>query len=188
MEEPRLDYGLERLYKKLPFLWSEYNFHVKYITRDYGMYHRGFIIGLENDRCKLVFEKETNSQAEPISEYVGTKRSSFAPPNYSYFVAEGWYSLTGLLYWLSGVPYESDNNVDKELENVSQYLRVHIDKLLGLFVPPDEFDSKLERLRAQHKENHIIVEKIREKRARLHALGQDSSLEAAIASLRGDKR
>jgi hypothetical protein len=152
------------------------------------MYHRGFIIGLENEMCKLVFEKETDSRIEPISAFVGTKRSSFAPPDYSYFGADGWYSLTGLLFWLSGVPYESESNVDKDLENVSQYLRAHIDKLLDLFVHPDEFNSKLELLRNQHKENPINVDKIREERARLQALGQDSSLEAAITSLRGGKR
>jgi hypothetical protein len=46
----------------------------------------------------------------------------------------------------------------------------------------------LERLRNQNKENRIAVDMIRKERARLQALGQDSSLEAAIASLRGGKR
>jgi len=61
------DYGrdllrpeLRRIFKQLPFLWEDYNFHVKYLTRDHGMYHRGFLIGLENNSCKLVFEKESN--------------------------------------------------------------------------------------------------------------------------------
>lgn len=79
MSEARLDYELERLYKTLPFLWKDYDFHVKYFTRDYGMYYKGFIIGLENDICKLVFEKETNSQVEPIREYVGKKAHYLHP-------------------------------------------------------------------------------------------------------------
>ena len=63
-----------------------------------------------------------------------------------------------------------------------------MDKVIDLFRFPNEFDSKLEYYRNLHKENQITVEKIREERARLHALGQDSSLEVAIASLRGGKK
>jgi hypothetical protein len=188
MNEDRIDNELERLYKKLPFLWESYGFDVKYFTRDYGMYYKGFIVGLENDVCKLVFEKETNSSVEPITEYIGTKRSIFAPPNFSYFAKDGWYSLTGLIYWITGIQCERDKNVDQDLENVSQYLKLHIDALLDLFKDPDEFDKKLEYLRNLNKGNQITVEKIREERARLHALGKDSSVEAAIASLRGGNR
>ena len=188
MEEPRLDNELERLHKKLPFLWKNYGFHVKYFTRDYGMYYRGFVIGLENDVCKLVFEKETNSQVEPIRNYVGTRSALFVPPDYSYFAEYGWYSLTGLIFWLSGIQYEVDKDVDRDLENLSQYLKLHMNVLISLFMYPDEFDKKLEYLRNLNKGNQITVEKIREERSRLQALGQDSSLEAAIASLRGGKK
>jgi hypothetical protein len=188
MEENRLDNELERIYKKLPFLWENYNFQVKYFTRDYGMYNRGFIIGLENDVCKLVFEKETDSSFESITEYIGTKHSQFATPNYSYFPKYGWYTLTGLIYWLSGVECERDQNTDQDLDNVSQYLKLHMDKVLDLFKSSDDFDKKLEYYRNLHKDDQISVEKIRAERARLQALGQDWSLEAAIASLRGGKK
>jgi hypothetical protein len=188
MEEPRLDNELERLYKKLPFLWEDYRFHVKYFTRDYGMYNRGFIIGLENDVCKLVFEKETNSQVEPVRDYVGTQSALFIPQNHSFFSKYGWYSLTGMIFWLSGVQYETVKDVDKDLENLSQYLKLHIDGLINLFKYPDEFEKELERLRNLRKGNQITVEKIREERARLQALGQDSSLEAAIKNLRGGNK
>ena len=70
------------------------------------MYHRGFLIGLENKICKLVFEKESNSPVEPIIDRVGTKFALFTPPNYSYYAKYGWYSLTGLIYWLSGIEFE----------------------------------------------------------------------------------
>ena len=187
MEESRLDNEIARLYIKLPFLWKDYGFRVRYFTRDYGMYNRGFIIGLENDVCKLVFEKETNSQVEPIRDYVGAKFASFTPPDYSYFAEYGWYSLTGLSFWLSGVQFESDRDVDKALENLSQYLQLHMGKLLDLFKNPQEFDGKLEHYKNLYKDKQITVQKIREERARLQALGKDSSLEAAIVSLRGGK-
>jgi len=188
MREDRLDSEFERIYKKFPFLWKNYNFHVKYFTRDYGIYSRGFVLGLGNDVCKLIFEKETNSSAEPIRDYVGKKSALFTPPNYSYFAEYGWYSLNGLTYWLSGVEYESDKDVDKDLENLSQYLKLHIDKLLDLFKSPVEFDQRLDYYRNLYKDDQITVEKIRAERTRLKALGQDWSLEAAIASLRGGKK
>lgn len=187
MKESKLDNELERIYKKFPFLWENYNYHVKYFTRDYGMYYKGFIIGLENDVCKLVFEKETNSSVEPIAEYVGTNHSLFTPPSYSYLTKYGWYPLTGLIYWLTGTQCESDNDVDKDLELTSQCLKLYIDQIHELFSSPDELDSRLEYYRNLYKGNQITVEKIREERAKLQALGMDSSLEAAITSLRGGK-
>lgn len=188
MDKPKLDSVITRLYKNLPFLWEEYDFHIKYLTRDYGMYYQGFIIGLENNICKLVFEKETNSSVEPIRKRIGKKAALFTPPNLSYFAEYGWYHLKGLTYWLSGIEYETVKDVDKDLESFSQYLKLHIDKVLDLFRFPDDFDRKLEYYRNLHKEDQITVEKIREERARLKALGQDWSLEAAIASLRGGKK
>jgi hypothetical protein len=185
MAENRLDNELKRLYEKLPFLWEDYGFHVKYFTRDYGIYYRGFLVGLGNNVCNLVFEKETNSQSEPIRSYIGKKSAWFAPPNYSHFAQYGWYPLSGLIYWLSGVEYESDRNVDQALDNLSQYIKPHMEKVIDLFKFPKEFDKKLEYYRNSFKENQITVEKIRAERARLQALGQDSSLEAAMASLQG---
>jgi len=188
MEKVRLDDELERIYKKFHFLWENYIFHVGYLTRDFGFYGSGFIIGLENDVCKLVFEKESNSSAEPIRDYVGTNSALFTPPDYSYFAEYGWYSLTGLIFWLSGIEYEYDKDVDKDTENISQYLKLYIDNLLELFSFPDEFDKKMEYYRNLYKGKQITVDKIREERTRLHALGADSSLEAAIASLRGGRK
>ena len=188
MEEPKLDSEIKRIHLHLPLLWETYNYHLAFFTRDFGIYGKGFVIGLENDICKLVFEKESNSRVEPIIDRVGTKSALFTPPDYSYFAKYGWYSLTGLIYWLSGIEYESIKDVDKDLENLSQYLKLHIDKVLDLFKFPDEFDRKLEYYRNSYKENQITVEKIREERARLQELGKDSSLEAAITSLRGGRK
>ncbi|MEO8327490.1 MAG: hypothetical protein ABI618_16685 [Nitrospirota bacterium] len=188
MEESRLDNELKRIQEGFPFLWESYNFHITFFTRDYGVYYRGFIIGLENNTCKLVFTKETNSSVEPIAEYIGKKTASFKLDQSDYSLQDGWYSLTGLMFWLTGIEYEYDKNVDQDLQNVSQYLNPQMDKVIELFQFPDEFDRKLEHYRALHKGKQITVEKIREERARLQALGQDSSLEAAITSLRGDKK
>ena len=187
MIEARLDNEIERIYKKFSFLWKDHNFHIKYFTTDCGVSYQGFIIGLENDICKLAFEKETNSPVEPIAIRIGKKHSPFAPPNFSYFAKDGWYSLTGLIYWLSGVECKRDNNADQDLENVSNYLKHHVEKVLDLFQSPDEFDEKLASYRNSNKENQITVEKVRRERARLQSLGQDSSLEAAIANLRGGR-
>jgi hypothetical protein len=157
MKEARLDHELERIHKKLTFLWENYDFHVKYFTRDYGIYHQGVIIGLGNDVCKLVFQKETNSSIEPFAEYMGKKRSHFAPPNHAYLAVDGWYPLDGLIYSPYGVQNGSDTPVDQDLEHVSQYLKLHIDQLIDLFKYPKEFDRKLEYQRNLHKGNQISV-------------------------------
>lgn len=188
MEEARLDNELERIYKSLSFLWESHDFRVRYFTRSFGFYDKGFIIGLENDICKLIFMKETNSAVDLIIRRVGKKSAIFRPPGDSYLSTDGWYPLTGLIYWLSGVEYETVKNVDQDLANFSQYLKPHMDKVLELFNHPAEFDSKLEYYRNLYKDKQITVDQIRAERARLKALGQDWSLEAAIASLRGGKK
>jgi hypothetical protein len=188
MEKARFDYELDRIYKNYSFLWKIYNFHVKYFTRSYGKYNRGFIIGLENVLCKLIFEKETDSSVEPIKFFVGKKFSSFRPPDESYLAEDGWYPTAGLIFWLSGVQCERFKDVDQDLESVSQYTKIHMDKLLELFKDLDQFDGKLAYYRNLYKEDQITVEKIKAERARLHALGKDSSLEAAITNLRGGRK
>jgi hypothetical protein len=188
MEEARLDNEIKRIQQKFSFLWINYGFHLRYFTRDYGMYNKGFIIGIENNICKLVFEKETNSLHQPIAISVGKLNSSFTPPNYSYYAKYGWYPLVGLIYWLTGIECERDKIVDQDLELVSEYLKIHTDRLFDLFKSPDEFDGKIEYYRNLYKENQLTVEKIRAERARLHALGLDSSLESAITNLRGGKK
>ena len=188
MDEHRLDNEMKRIQENFSFLWKDYGFRTAFFTRDYGMYYRGFIIGLENNICKLVFTKETNSANEPIAEYVGGFGASFKLSHSDYSLQDGWYPLTGLILWLTGVEYEFNKNADKDLENVSQYLKLHMDRLLDLFKSPKEFDKKLEYYRNLNKDNQITVEKIRAERERLKALGQDWSFEAAIASLRGGKQ
>lgn len=188
MEEHRLDNEIKRIQKNFLFLWKDYGFHIAFFTRDYGMYYKGFIIGLENNICKLVFTKETNSINEPIAEYIGGLGASFKLNHSDFSLQDGWYALTGLTFWTTGIEYEFSKNVDEDLQNVSKYLELHMDRLLDLFKEPSEFDKKLDHFRNLNKENQITVEKIKAERARLHALGKDSSLEAAIASLRGGKQ
>ncbi len=188
MDEPILDIAIARIKAKLPYLWNTYNFNLAYFTRDYGMYYRGFLMGLENDVCRIAFRREYNSVNEPIVGYVGTKKSPFPITSTDYLQRDGWYRLSGLVYWLSGVDYQFEKNVDLNLQDFSEYIQPYMDSILDLFKIPEEIDEKLEHYRNLHKGNQITVEKIREERARLQALGQDSSLEAAITSLRGDKK
>ncbi len=188
MEEAILDTALERIYKNMSFLWTTYGCHLKFFTRAYGMYSEGFLIGLENDVCKFLFEREIDSPREIIRHHVGKKSSLFRPPNDSYFGKYGWYPLPGLIYWLSGVESERGDDVDQDLKFISQHVERHIDKVLELFKHPEEFDSKLEYYRNSFKDRQITVDQIRAERARLQALGQDWSLEAAINSLRGGRK
>jgi hypothetical protein len=67
-------------------------------------------------------------------------------------------------------------------------LKLNIDKLIDLFKSPEDFDRKLQHYRNLYKDEQITVEKLRAERVRLHALGKDSSVEAAIANLRGGKK
>lgn len=188
MDNPRLDSEIKRLFKNLPYLWDTYNYHLAFFTRDFGIYgRRGFVIGLENDICRLVIWKETNSQVEPIAIHIGKKTASFSSMVHSTSITEEWYSLTGLIYWLSGVEFEYQKDVDKDFEGVSQYLKLYVNKVLDFFRIPEEIDSKLEYYRNLYKDNQITVDKIRDEPARLHALGQDPTLEACITSLQEGK-
>ena len=185
MDTPILDTELGKIHKRFPFLWERYGFHATYCTRDYGIYTRGFVIGLENEVSRLAFEKETTSLVEPIKIHVGKKHSPFAPPSYCYLASDGWYSLVGLIHLLSGVKCGRFKNADHDLENVSRYVESRMDTVINLLRYPDELESKMQYYRGLHKDREITVDKLREERARLHALEPDSSLQAAINSLSG---
>ena len=185
MDAPILDTELGKIYKRFLFLWESYGFHVSYCTRDYGIYNRGFVIGLENEVCKMIFEKETTSPVEPVRIHVGKEHSPFAPPSYCYLVSDGWYSLVGLIHLLSGVKRGRFKNADHDLENVSRYVEPRMDMVIDLFRYPDQLDSKVQYYRSLHKDQEITLDKLRAERARLHALEVDSSLQAAMDSLSG---
>jgi hypothetical protein len=183
MDELTLDNQLERLHKKFPFLWKEYGFNVTYLTSSYDMYYHGFILGLENDLCRLIFEKDPDPREHLIRDYMGKKSSSFTPANQTYYAEDGWYPVSGLVFWLTGIQYKGHKDVD--LDTTSQYMKLHMDSLLDLYKPPDSFEEKIEYYQHLHRGSKIKVERIKEERARLKGLGQDWTLEAALASLRG---
>ena len=183
MDKSRLDSEINRLYKNISFLWDTYNYHLAFFTCDFGIYGRGFIVGFENDICRLVFLNETISSLQPRAVYVGKKTASFSPLYYSFIADYGWYSINELVYWLRDFEYEYHNDTDKDLKTVNRYLKLQIDKFHELFRNPEELDSKLEYYRNQQNENQISVEKIRDERARVHTLDQDSPLGAAIKNL-----
>ena len=185
--EPRLDVELARLHDKLPFLWQDHGFHVAYLTRDHGPQGQGFILGLENARCRLVFAKQTTSQAEAIRDYAGAKTARFDPPARSYSAPHGWYPLSGLITWLTAVEYDYIKDVDRDLENLSEYLKLYLDLILDVFSDPDQFHHKLQHHQNAHKDRPITITMLREERAQLQAAGQDSSLKAALTNLRGGK-
>jgi hypothetical protein len=186
--ERRLDMELARLHDKLPFLWQDYGFHVAYVTRDHGPQGQGFILGLENEHCRLVFARQGIAQTETIRDYVGIKTARFDPPGRSYSAPHGWYPLSGLITWLTGVDYDYVKDVDQDLGNLSEYLRLDLDLILDVFGDPDQFHHRLQHHQNAHKARPITIPMLREERARLQAAGQDSSLEAAIANLRGGQR
>jgi hypothetical protein len=186
--EERLDTELKRLRSKLPFLWQDRGFRVAYSTRDHGLEGKGFIIGLENEFCKLLFAKQSDSQTEAIRDYVGFNTARFDPPGRSYSAPHGWYPLSGLITWLTGVDYDYVKDVDRDLENLSEFLRLYVDLILDVFSDPAQLHQKLQHHQNAHKARPITIQMLKEERARLQAGGQDSSLKAAITNLRGDTR
>jgi hypothetical protein len=186
--EERLDAELKRLHNILPFLWQDHEFHIAYLTRDHGPQGQGFILGLENASCRLLFARQSGSQTEAIRDYVGIKTAPFHPPNRSYSAPHGWYPLSGLITWLTGVDFDYVKDVDRDLENLSEYLKLYLDLILDVFSDPAQLQQKLQRHQNAHKDKPITVPMLKEERARLQAAGQDSSLEAALTNLRGGKR
>jgi hypothetical protein len=185
MPELDLDKILETLHRKFTFLWQEYSFKVTYLTSSYDMYYHRFTLCLENDLCKLVFEQDSDPRDRLIRKYIGGKSSLIPSLSQGYYSSVGWHSVSGLIFWMTGIQYESLKDLDQDLDNTSQYMKLHMDSLLDLYRDPETFEEKMEYYRNLHRKSRITVDQIKEERARLKALGQDWSLEAAMVSLRG---
>lgn len=183
-QDIRLDIELERIFKQMDFLWEPHGCHLAYFTRSYGMYHRGFLIGLKHEACKFLFEHETGSRRDTITCYVGKKDALFRPPGDNLSASTGWYSVSDIVYWISGVEREYVKDIDQDLEFLGSYVKNFINEVFDLFRDSAHFDHRLDDYRTRFKGRQITVGQIRAERARLQSLGQDSSLETAILNLR----
>lgn len=184
LQDIRLDIELERIFKYMGFLWETNGCHLTYFTRSYGVYHRGFLIGLEHQACKFLFEHETSSRRDTIKCNVGKKDSLFRPPDDELSASTGWYSLSDIVYWISGLEREYAKDIDQDLEYLGLYVQNFINDVFDLFRDSGQFDSRLDNYRKRFRGMQISVEQLRAERARLQSLGQDYSIESAIASLR----
>jgi hypothetical protein len=79
-------------------------------------------------------------------------------------------------------------NEDEFFDRIVEYIGPIIPDILELVETPGKFKETVESLETINKSEPITIEMIRTERARLHSLGLDSSLGAAMANLqKGDK-
>ena len=167
MEEPKLDHGLESLYKSLAFLWKDYSFHLTYLASGYDGHPHEIMLGVESKTCKLLFELEDGSSLEGVRCQVGTRFAWFSTPDYQYSALYGSYPFAGLLRWLEDAPYQADDDMKTDLETFSRSLRLHMDELFELLKDPKKVDEKLAESRNTHG-NQDRVANIRNNRTTPH--------------------
>ena len=159
--------------KSFSFLWDEFGFNLSELKPRDGYRNNGYEIQFENEWCKLVFMSEGGALDEI---YMRTK-------NLPYF-GRGLKHMTGLLTDREPKSFIRVREGDDEFfSSIAEYVQPTLLEILELAKTPGAFKEMIEAVEATNKSEPITMEMIRAERARLHALGLDSSLGAAMENL-----
>jgi len=158
--------------KSFAFLWDEYGFKLFGLMPKSGYRDSGYFAQLENKWCRLAFHAESG-YLEDISIVTKGEKSV------GEFVRRWAFLLIGEEKKQSQLPYTAENVFDSFAEFAHPYLL----EMLELAKNPALFEQRLKDLKEAARSNRITIEMIRTERARLHSLGLDSSLGAAMENL-----
>lgn len=159
--------------KSFSFFWDDYGFHLTQLKPRDGHRNSGYEVRLENEYSELVFSSEMGVLDEI---YIRTK-------GLPYF-GRGLKRLTKLLTGNEPKSFFMVNVTDEEFfDSVASYIQPVLAEVLDLVKTPARFQDTIETLESAKKSGVITVEMIRAERARLHSLGVDSSLGAAMENL-----
>jgi len=165
---------LTSIRKNFSFLWDEFEFNLSELKPRDGYRNSGYEIHFENKWCKLVFMSEGGVLDEI---YIRTKN----PP----YFGRGLKHMTRLLTNREPKSFFLVSATDDEFfGSIAEYVRPILPEILELAKTPGVFKEMIEAAEATKKSEPITIEMIRAERARLHSLGLDSSLGAAMENLR----
>jgi len=155
--------------RSFSFLWDGYDFKFVGLMPKSGSRDHGYSAELENDRCKLVFQFKSDD-LEDI--YVAPKGA----PSVGELVSH-WALLSARdIRRRTRFP-----TAESVLDSFAEFARPYLLEMLELAKTPGLFEEKLKEL--EEASNLITIEMIRAERARLHALGLDSSLSTAMKNI-----
>lgn len=168
-----MDAVLNSIRRSFSLLWDEYGFNLNELKPRDGYRDNGYEVCFENGICKLVFISEGGSLDEI---YVRTKKSPYFGRGLKY--------LTRLFTNQEPQKYERRSANEAEyFDRIAEYVGQLLPDILNLVENPEKFKETVESFEAMKKSEPITVEMIRAERARLHSLGLDSSLGAAMENL-----
>lgn len=153
MKEYPLDNELKKIQQIFPELWEQYGFHIRYFTKHQSPSGERFILGLGNKTMSFLFDKEMGL-VDKVQFFVGTKNVWFSPPEGRYSKNFGWYSLEELAPLLGNVPTELTDNLEKDVDMLSHYLRSHMAELFELFKDSKALEKNLKSIKSEHGESN----------------------------------
>ncbi len=182
MENTKIQETIGMIRQALPYLFDDYGFKVVYFTPDYGFHWYGTAIGLASTKCKChlicvreighsVIRMDIASKTEAFDKYETTSLK--------------WQYLPQIIYFLSGKQEVGNADPIESLTQDSEDLKPCMDEIIKLYEKPGYINEWLEVQRQLEKDKPATIEQIKAERVRLHSLGLDSSLKAAMENLRG---
>ncbi len=80
------------------FLLDQYGFSEEFFDKRYGLYGRGFLLGIGSSNCRFLFVKEP--ECKHIYIRVGSTSAPYQEPDAS--GPQNWFSLPAIIHFLSG--------------------------------------------------------------------------------------
>ncbi len=164
---------LVNMRKSFSFLWDEYGFKLVGFKPRSAPRDSGYYAQLENEWCKVAFHSESGY----LDDIGVVPKGIFSDGE---FVRRWALLSTGEEEKRLQLSYTAENVFNSFAEFAHPYLL----EMLELAKNPPLFEQRLKELKEAPRSNPITIEMIRAERARLHSLGLDSSLGAAMENLR----
>ena len=158
--------------KSFTFLWDEYGFKLVGLMPKSGYRDSGYFAQLENEWCLVAFQSESG-----FLENIGVVPKGGSSEGE--FVSNWALLSTGEEEKPLQAPYTAEN----VFNNFAEFAHPYLLEMLELAKNPSLFEQTLKELNEASRSGKITVEMIRAERARLHSLGLDSSLGAAMENL-----
>jgi len=166
--------GMVRMH--LAYLFDEYDYKISYLTMDYGYHWFGISLELSSHKLNYHFKLSREDYSAPIRIDIAAKER---------YSGWKWKYLPHVVYLLSGKRQKREpDNPAKDLEEQLHYIKPYLDEINTLFKEPMYFEEWV-HTKSETRNQMVTIEKVREERARLQALGLDSSIDAALKNLRG---
>lgn len=138
----------KEVFSAFSYILDEYLFKKVYRNNEYGIHSKGFLLGIESDKCRILFVKE--SELKHVSFWIGSVVAPFENPDAA--GVKGWFNLLVVGHFVSGGRITTKEEYDvleplERLKLISNRLHPIIHQVLEVFTDERKIELWMPKFR-----------------------------------------